>query len=356
MAREVELLVGREDGLFSLKSTDGGHTWGPTEVLIPAVEIHAAQGTAGGTVYVGTRGHGLFRREAGLRKWEPIETPPAAQRVRSLCTTEHRLIVGTEAGSGPGAAPVGIFEWSEKAGWQPLGDLTTCSGSREWFYPAPSEEVHLRWVSVDPQNPERIYTAIQVGGIGISPDNGETWSDRRDLDSLDVHMVVPHPTDAGVVYAGAGGRSSGFYRSRDAGDTWEVLAPDCGPFVVQFALHPTHPSRIYLGTARGHVRDWATPGGGGAHGEAFRSDDGGETWRKLAHGLPEFMESRINVVFVDPEEPDSVYFGGGLPSGAAVPGIAADAGVYQSLDGGESWRQIMTLDKGEPLTLWTAWS
>jgi photosystem II stability/assembly factor-like uncharacterized protein len=194
---------------------------------------------------------------------------------------------------------------------------------------------------------------MQVGGIAVSTDGGESWTDRRELDSLDVHMVEPHRTQPGLLYAGAGGRTSGFYRSTDNGTTWEVLAQDCGSFVNQFAQHPTDPHCIYLGAARGHAQDWAKPETGRGRGEIFRSDDGGQNWRKLGGGLPEMMESRINVLYIDPEEPNQLYMGGGLPAAARNPGIARDAGVYQSLDEGESWRQLMPLDKGEPLALLT---
>jgi photosystem II stability/assembly factor-like uncharacterized protein len=200
-----------------------------------------------------------------------------------------------------------------------------------------------------------MYAAVQVGGIAVSTDHGETWTDRRDLDSLDVHMVQPHPVEPGLLYAGAGGRTSGFYRSRDGGETWEVLARECGSFVLEFALHPTNPSTIYLGAAQGHAREWRDASVGRARGEVFRSDDGGESWRKLADGLPDLLESRVSTLFVDPEDPNAVYFGAGLPTSARIPGEVHDAGVYQSLDGGESWRQIMPLQLGEPMCLATVW-
>jgi hypothetical protein len=84
----------------------------------------------------------------------------------------------------------------------------------------------------------------------------------------------------------------------------------------------------------------------------FRSEDGGDNWTKLAHGLPEFMDGRVNVVHVDPKQPEHVYFGSGLPGNSNNPGVAHDAGVYFSADQGDSWRQIFPLAEGEPLALW----
>jgi photosystem II stability/assembly factor-like uncharacterized protein len=200
---------------------------------------------------------------------------------------------------------------------------------------------------VDPRHQERIYAAIQVGGVGISPDYGQTWVDRRNLD-LDVHAVKPHPTQAGVVYAGSGG--GGLYRSADDGETWDCVSEGCGQFVLDFAIDPRNPDRLYLGTGRGSVRSWAEAPG--ARGEVFRSDDGGSTWRKLCGGLPDQMQSRITAIALDPADAGHVYFAGGLPSRANVPMRAADAGVYHSRDGGESWRQIYSVANGEPPAIW----
>ncbi len=349
MSGELRLLVGTERGrdkrdLMVLASEDGGAHWSAPEIAIPDVEAHKIRRGPDGGVYVGTRGNGLFRSPDGLGDWATIETPPAALLIRSLCSTDERLLVGTEAGE----APVGVYAYSEAKGWETLGDITSCSGASEWFYPAPFEDVHVRHLSVDPTQAGRTYAAVQVGGIGISPDAGQTWYDRRNLD-LDVHMVEPVPGRPGVLYAGCGQSGAGMWRSTDYGETWEEIAEECGTYVVEFALAPDDPNVLYWGAARTHAPEWGKPGG--AQGEMFRSDDGGDTWRKLGGGLPAFMESRINVVYVDPVDPDNVYFGGGLPSGARKPGIARDAGVYHSPDRGETWRQILALDAGEPLAL-----
>jgi photosystem II stability/assembly factor-like uncharacterized protein len=134
------------------------------------------------------------------------------------------------------------------------------------------------------------------------------------------------------------------YRSRDAGETWEPIGAECGNFVVQFAFDPIEPNRLYVGTGRGHPPEWAKTRT--ASGEMFRSDDGGDTWRKLGEGLPERLESRINTVLVDPANPNSVFFGAGLNFRGVV---ASDGGIYHSLDAGESWRKL--LDMTEPLAL-----
>ena len=337
MNQDLTLLIGEERGLLRVTSIDNGKTWGALEPVIPDVQAYAVRGGPDGTVYVGTRGHGIFRSRNGLRDWEAIDAPPALQKTRSLCITSDRVLAGTE--------PAGVWEWVGQARWEPVGEIQTCPNAGEWWYPVQGMDHHIRHLAVDPRLAGRIYAAVQVGGVAITADNGETWADHRNLD-LDVHMVEPHPTRPGVVYAGTGGE--GLFRSTDHGETWAMISGGCGNFVVEFALDPQDPDRMYLGTAQGGVREWRENPTVGARGEVFRSDDGGESWQKLRGGLPELMQSRIDTMAIDTVDPANVFVGagGGRRNGAQ------DGGIFHSPDRGETWTKIASVD--DPLSLWCA--
>jgi photosystem II stability/assembly factor-like uncharacterized protein len=319
---ETTLIVGSELGLYLLRSQDGGKSWGSLEEAIPDVEVAEVKAAPDGTVYVGTRGRGILRSRGDLQSWEQVETPTTMQKVRSISITPDRFLAGTEAV--PSAAAV--FEWEDQEQWRQLGDLAECSASSEWRYPRSDVGVHVRHLSRDPNLTDRIYAAVQVGGVAISPDGGSTWYDRRNLD-LDVHMIEPDPTRPGVVYAGSGG--GGMYRSTDYGESWECISEGCGKFVVQFALDPSNNDRFYLGTGRA--------GAQGGRGEVWRTDDAGSSWKKLRGGLPEELGCRIGSMHLDPESPDDVFFSCDLPRGGP------DSGVYHSPDRGETWRRIADL-------------
>src|SRR5438093_9405784 len=87
MAHELHLLVGDEHGLLSIASRDDGRTWGSPETAIPDVEACVIRRAPDGTVYVGTRGHGLWRSRDGQGGWEQVETPLGLEKVRSLFIT-----------------------------------------------------------------------------------------------------------------------------------------------------------------------------------------------------------------------------------------------------------------------------
>lgn len=333
MAKEMRVLAGADSGLYELTTSDGGASWAAPRPLMSDVEISTIAQAPDGAVYVGTRYKGLWRGRGDLSSWEQVETPPALQHTRALNISQDRFLAGNEANP----EPLGVFEWDGKGHWERLGDMSACSGADKWFYPRqPEEGVHIRHLARDPHRPERLYAALQVGGVGISPDGGKTWYDRTNLDP-DVHMVEASPSEPGVVYAGSGG--GGLYKSLDYGETWTCVSEELGEFVVQFAVDPSNAKRVYLGTARGGPGQWRRQPEVGAKGEMFRSDDGGGTWRKLTGGLPEFMQGRVNTIMIDPEDPTNVWFTGGHAQGRP------DSGVLFSRDAGESWQPIAPIDE-----------
>jgi len=129
-------------------------------------------------------------------------------------------------------------------------------------------------------------------------------------------VILPHPREAGVLFVGT---ERGLFRSGDAGDTWRPIALPDGPAAIWSLLHhPTNPAIMYAGTAPPAV---------------YRSEDGGETWKKL----PGFRTpGRVKMNFpcrllrlaADPGAPSELYAG-----------LEVD-GVMRSLDGGTSWDDI----------------
>lgn len=130
---------------------------------------------------------------------------------------------------------------------------------------------------------------------------------------VEVRAIAIHPQNAQIIYAGT---QQGPYRSIDGGNRWEKLGfPDMGMVVWSIAFHPTNPRIMYLGTAPAAV---------------YRSDNGGDTWRRLPKATqPDHVvmgfPTRLIRLAVDPSRPDEIY------AGVEV------GGVMRSLDGGETW-------------------
>src|SRR5262249_3448937 len=81
----------------------------------------------------------------------------------------------------------------------------------------------------------------------------------------------------------------------------------------------------------------------GARAALFRSDDSGQSWRRIGagHGLPEEMGPMLWALCGDPTDRNRVF--AGLGESAAVPSPSrrgALGALIASRDGGESWQTI----------------
>lgn len=121
----------------------------------------------------------------------------------------------------------------------------------------------------------------------------------------------------------------GLYRSKDGGDTWEALTKGLPKDVAasDVSINPKNPDIVYvaLGDPFGH------PDNG-----IFRSTDGGDSWKKLEGGLPK-NHGRVTLA-IGTSDPDRLYALTTAPSNASGGG-ASTQGAYRSDDGGDSWKK-----------------
>jgi photosystem II stability/assembly factor-like uncharacterized protein len=137
-------------------------------------------------------------------------------------------------------------------------------------------------------------------------------------ENVEARAFAVHPQDSDVIYAGT---QDGPYRSTDGGFRWERLGfPDRGAVVWSLAFHPTRPKVMYAGTAPVAL---------------YRSEDGGDTWKKLRGARsPEHCNmgagfpTRTTRIAIDAARPDDVY--------AAL----EVSGMIASRDGGETWADL----------------
>jgi len=97
--------------------------------------------------------------------------------------------------------------------------------------------------------------------------------------------------------------------------TWQSLGPPGGD-VRALAVDPSHPERVFLGTADGHI---------------FGSIDSGAHWALLGRA-GERLDAVVTAIVVDPRSGDVLFaatWTRDTPSGG---------GILQSRDGGRSWR------------------
>ena len=110
--------------------------------------------------------------------------------------------------------------------------------------------------------------------------------------------------------------------------------PEFGQCVHKIARHDAAPGRLYIQN-HGGMAKWTGPGGPQPDIGVLRSDDHGHSWRSIAKGLPSDFGFPI---VVHPHDPDVVYVMPLEPETRTCPGGAP--AVWRSENGGDSWRRL----------------
>lgn len=202
---------------------------------------------------------------------------------------------------------------------------------------APSNP-HVVWVGTGEANNQR--SSSWGDGVYKSEDGGKSWEHMGLRDSQHVGGFAIHPDDQDVVYVAAlgplwgSGEERGLFRTTDGGESWEkVLFVSEHTGVVDVAMDPRDPDRIYAAAYQRERRNWSFVGGGPESG-IYLSEDGGDSWERLENGLPDPDIGKIGFA-IAPSNPDIVY--------AIVEAQdRRQTGIYRSTDRGASWEHRST--------------
>jgi photosystem II stability/assembly factor-like uncharacterized protein len=212
--------------------------------------------------------------------------------------------------------------------------------------------------------PDARYDIMAGEGLYRSADGGESWT-RVGLErSRHIGAILVHPRDPNRVLVAVLGHvfgsdpQRGVFLTRDGGRTWQaVLATPDSVGAVDLAWDPLKPEVVFASTWQVRFHPWLDyfmPQGGRGSG-VWRSDDGGEHWRRLAGGLPSGRVGRIGLGVARGSGGRTVYVcvqaypppaaagttrgtQGAAGAGAQTP--AERSGLYRSDDGGESWQLV----------------
>jgi photosystem II stability/assembly factor-like uncharacterized protein len=272
----IYLYIATAIGLFIATQTDG--QW---NVVKHTLKDHSLTSIAvtGDVILAGTRA-GIWRSADNGRTWTESNRNLAIRYARwmaSSATPSVAILVGTE--------PAGIFI-SRDGGvtWNPNPEVSVLRDRYGWFLPYSPNAGCVRGFAIAESGPKRgrVYAAVEVGGVLVSDDSGDTWqlvegSDGkpdlyREFGTMihpDVHSIAVHPTSSDIVTAATGG---GLYRSTDDGRTWNNLY-DC--YIRAMWVDPNDVQHIIAGPADGASRN----------GRIEESFDSGRTWKPASEGM-----------------------------------------------------------------------
>jgi len=182
---------------------------------------------------------------------------------------------------------------------------------------------HIESLVVEPTS-GMIFAGVNRGGIWASEDGGQSWERRDDGIASDKIYALNYVQAGEELRLYAGTEPAELYVSTDFGHHWRHLpalrnVPSVNDWtfpggdriahVKTIAFHPSDPNTVYVGVEVGG---------------AFKSTDGGETFRELNEGG---FHVDVHRLMVAPSRPDDLY-------------MSTGRGIYHSTDGGEGWEKL----------------
>ena len=229
-------------------------------------------------VVVGERGHILTSSDDGAT-WQQAEVP-----TRAMLT--------------------GVHFHDENLGWAVGHDaviLRTKDGGRNWTLLEWQPEDETPFLDVLFLDDTRGFAIGAYGRFHVTDDGGDTWTEAPIGDD-DFHLNHISRAGNGTLYIAA--EAGNAYRSRDDGETWELLeTPYTGSF---FGALPLEDDTVLLFGLRGHL---------------YRSEDAGESWEAIDTGTVAMLNSAAR-----------------LPGGRIL--IVGLGGTVLSSDDGHSFRLV----------------
>jgi hypothetical protein len=186
-----------------------------------------------------------------------------------------------------------------------------------------------------------LHLGISTGGHYLSEDGGKTFAPSNKGIGVGfspdpypefgqcVHKIAGHPKAPGRLYmqnhGGAPDRPGiGVLRSDDHGRTWRSIAKGLpSDFGFPIVVHPHDPETAYVLPLEPMTR--TCPGGAPA---VWRSENGGESWSRLARGFPKketFFTVQRDAMDIDDLKSPALYLG------------TTTGQLWMGRDGGEKW-------------------
>jgi photosystem II stability/assembly factor-like uncharacterized protein len=305
-------------------------------------------------VLVGTRKGAFVLTSDGSRKQWNVGGPHFAgweiYHVKGSAADPNRIFA-SQSSSWFGQ----VMQRSDDGGktWQPVGNKFTYDGvpgTHQWYdgTPHPWEFKRVWHVEPSASDPDTVLAGVEDAALFKSTDGGQTWKELSGLrghgsgpawapgaGGLCLHTIMLDPTNASRIYIAIS--AAGAFRSDDGGASWrpinQGLRSQHIPDPTAEVGHCVH--RIAMHRSRPNVLFMQK------HWDVMRSDNAGDSWQEISGNLPTDFGFTMgvhahepNTVYVVPIKSDSEHFP-----------LDGKLQVFRSRTGGNEWEP---LTKGLP--------
>ncbi len=243
-----------------------------------------------------------------------------------------------------------VIQRSDDGGltWQPVGNQFSYDGvpgTHQWYDGTPHPWEFERVWHLEPSlhDPDTVYAGVEDAGLFKSTDGGDSWQELPGLrghgsgsswqpgaGGMCLHTIILDPSRPSRMFTAIS--AAGAFRSDDAGQTWQPvnhgLMSEGIPDPDAEVGHCVH--RIAMHPSRPDVLYMQK------HWDVMRSDNAGDSWREISGNLPTDFGFPIDVhahepetIYVVPITSDSEHF---PPDGKLR--------VYRSRTGGDEWEPL----------------
>ena len=269
-------LVSRPDGaLFAacgrhvFRSNDHGATWSGAGNGLPYVSAGVGDtpfnplvASADGSLWTSGFHYGLYHSNAAVTQWSKVAFPGASVGAIGTHPTDANIVYA--AGLLTNGSTGLLYKSTD--------------GGATWGRPILDLGTNVYTISVSPSTPSKVLVAAYDDGLWISEDGGGAWTQALGISGnvYRAYYTAASPARAWAL------TSDGFFRSDDAGRTWELV----GQVVVDGREKSTFEIQV-------SPWDADTIYSLSIDGDLVVTQDGGVTWDLYDGGLPKHPDCNI---------------------------------------------------------------
>ena len=243
-----------------------------------------------------------------------------------------------------------IIQRSDDGGltWNAAGNQFTYDGipgTHQWYDGTPHPWEFKRVWHLEPSlsDPDALYAGVEDAALFLSRDGGTSWTERSGLrghgtgpawqpgaGGMCLHSILLDPTDPDRIFVAIS--AAGAFRTDDGGQTWRPINRGLR------SEHIPDPD-AEVGHCVHHLAMHPSRPGTlfmQKHWDVMRTDDAGETWREISGNLPTDFGF---VIDVHAHEPDTLYV---VPIKSDLEHFPLDGQlrVWRSRSGGNDWEPL----------------